>query len=168
MKKLIIFLLFVLATCSLKAQDQVVVAGDNVCLRAQPNERSKLTGPRAYHFNNGDRLDCYGQTGNYYKVMVGGGFYYIPKKYARPRAGYAYSDGRNLRESYYHGAITVAGDNVCLRSTPSERGKLTGPSYPHFFTGDELTCVGQTGSYYKVVYNGSYYYIPKKYGRPRY
>ncbi|MBR3399021.1 MAG: hypothetical protein IKH08_04515, partial [Prevotella sp.] len=59
------------------------------------------------------------------------------------------------------------GDNVCFRTQPNENSKLVGPSYDHVNTGDVLQCVGQTSDYYKVYYDGSYYYIPKKYGRPR-
>ncbi len=41
MRKLIVFTLFVLATCHVKAQSEVVFSGDyNVCLRSTPNESS--------------------------------------------------------------------------------------------------------------------------------
>lgn len=63
--------------------------------------------------------------------------------------------------------VIVAGDNVCLRSRPNEQSKLTGAHNPHFNTGEMLNCVGTVNGYYKVVYRGSYYYLPTRYARPR-
>ena len=69
--------------------------------------------------------------------------------------------------SKYPPLVVVAGDNVCLRVQPNESTKLEGSAYPHLNTGDEVDCVGATANYYKIVYNGRSYYLPKKYGRPR-
>ena len=82
----------------------------------------------------------------------------------------AISDSQNSVEqpvSKYPPLVVVAGDNVCLRTQPNESTKLEGSAYPHLNTGDEVDCVGATANYYKIVYNGRNYYLPKKYGRPR-
>ena len=162
MKKLFIILLLGFATCSVYAQSEIVIAGDNVCLRSEPNEYSKLTGQYNPHFNTGQYLKCAGTVGGYYKVVYNGGYYYIPTQYARPRGSGSSSVSNSPSR------IVIAGDNVCLRTAPNEYSKLSGPGNPHLNTGYQLRCVGQTSGYYKVVYNGSYYYIPKQYGRPRY
>lgn len=71
--------------------------------------------------------------------------------------------GFTFAQSY----VSVAGDNVCLRSRPSESAKMTGSSAPHFYTGNKLVYYGQSGNYYRVGWNGGTYYLPKKYGRLR-
>lgn len=63
--------------------------------------------------------------------------------------------------------VIVAGDNVCLRSGPSESAKMTGQYAPHFNTGDTLPYCGQCGDYYMVRWNECTYYLPIKYGRLR-
>lgn len=63
--------------------------------------------------------------------------------------------------------VVVAGDDVCLRYGPSEDTKMTGQYAPHFYTGDKLPYYGQTGNYYKVKWNSTFYYLPVKYGRLR-
>ncbi len=163
MKKIAILCLMALAALYVQAQSEVVIAGDNVCLRFRPDNGTKWTGTSAPHFNTGDKLPCAGQVGDFYKVKYRGDYYYVPKQYARPRGTHSSSSARATPYSN----IVVAGDRVCLRFRPDESTKWTGSSAPHFNTGDYLRCVGETGDYYKVVYREQYYYIPKRYGRPR-
>ena len=145
------------------AQSHVIVAGDNVCLRSRASESYKMTGSLYPHFNTGDIFTCYGIEGNYYRVGWHNGIYYLPKKYGRPRGG----NNNNAYSSSY--TIIIAGDNVCLRSYPSESYKMTGSGNPHLSTGERYKCYGSVENYYKIDYygNGSVYYIPKKYGRIR-
>ena len=144
-----------------------------VVLRTGPNENSKLTGNGHAHFFTGDVLLCEGVSGDYYKVRHDGSNYYIPKKYADPYEGsQGPSEGAYQtiqEETVYYSSVRIKNANnsgVVLRTQPNEGSKLTGPSYPHFFTGDVLSCVGTFGSYYEVCYDGYYYYIPKKYADP--
>ncbi|MBR4926390.1 MAG: hypothetical protein IKZ61_11685 [Prevotella sp.] len=166
MKKVLFIFAFMLFTMNIMAQSQIIFAGDNVCLRLRPNESSKWTGSSAPHFFTGQKLSCAGVVGNYYKVVYDGEYYYVPKQYARPRGSGSSSSTKTQSTSFDY--IIIAGDNVCFRTRPDESTKLVGSRYDHVNTGDVLQCVGQTSGYYKVRYNGSYYYIPKKYGRPRY
>lgn len=57
---------------------------------------------------------------------------------------------------------------VVLRTRPSDSSKLTGSNNPHFFTGYVFQCVGISGSYYKVYFDGGYFFIPKRYASPYY
>jgi uncharacterized protein YgiM (DUF1202 family) len=166
MKKLLLLCLFALTATFASAQSQVIVAGDNVCFRLSPDESTKLTGSQYPHVSTGQMLTCLGQVGNYYKVRYGENTYYIPKKYARPRGTGSSSPTNSVTPVSYE-YIVIAGDNVCMRSQPNEQSKLVGPKYHHFNTGDYAKCTGKVGSYYQIMYNDSYYYIPQKYGRPR-
>lgn len=166
MKKIAILCLMALAALYVHAQSEVVIAGDNVCLRFRADESTKWTGNTAPHFFTGDRLTCAGQVGNYYKVKYKGEYYYVPTRYARPRGTQSSSGGTTTKPTSFN-YIIIAGDNVCFRTQPNENSKVMGSQYKHLNTGDVLRCMGETGNYYKVVYNDQYYYIPKKYGRPR-
>lgn len=57
---------------------------------------------------------------------------------------------------------------VVLRTRPSDSTKLKGSGYPHFFTGYVFSCVGVSGRYYKVYFDGGYYFVPKRYASPYY
>jgi hypothetical protein len=162
MKKFFFLFIFMISTMNIMAQSEIIFAGDYVCLRFKPSEGTKWTGSSAPHFFTGQKLSCVGTVGDYYKVAYNGDYYYVPKKYARPRG-----TSNNAVKSTSFKYIIIAGDKVCFRTQPNENSKLVGPSYDHVNTGDVLQCVGQTSDYYKVYYDGSYYYIPKKYGRPR-
>lgn len=85
---------------------------------------------------------------------------------AEPSHGSA-SNSNSGGSSYATSRVIVAGDNVCLRSQPDEAYKMTGPNNPHLYTGEIYDCVGESGNYYCIIYNGGYYYLPKQYGRPR-
>ncbi len=163
MKKYLFLCFFVLTSTFVSAQSEVIVAGDNVCLRLRPDEGSKLTGSQFPHFYTGNILSCTGQVNGYYRVVYDGHTYYLPKRYARPRGTSGYSSSTPVAFDY----IVIAGDGVCLRAQPNENTKLTGSSYKHFNTGEYVECAGVVGNYYKIIYDGRYYYIPQKYGRPR-
>ena len=65
--------------------ESVVIAGDDVCLRLSPDESSKLSYRGSTRLYTGEVYPYYGTVGNYYKIKVAGGIYYIPKKYGRLR-----------------------------------------------------------------------------------
>lgn len=135
------------------------VTGDNVCLRSEPNEASKMTGPDAPHFFTGNRLHVVRVVDNYYAIDYQGAEYFIPKKYLRldPNA----APIEDVPEY-----VSVAGDNVCLRSIPNESGKMTGPDAPHLYKGEKYRCVGIENGYYAIRYGNEIYYLPMTYGNP--
>lgn len=168
MKKFAILCLMALTALYVHAQSEVVIAGDNVCLRFRPDNGTKWTGSSAPHFYTGDKLPCAGQVGDFYKVKYKGDYYYVPKQYARPRGTQSSSSSSSTAtKPTSFNYIIIAGDDVCFRTQPNESSKVMGRQYKHLYTGDVLRCVGETGNYYKVVYSDEYYYIPKRYGRPR-
>lgn len=63
----------------------IVIAGDNVCLRSQATESTKMTGSDKPHLFTGEVYPCLGMKGNYYLINYNNGRYYIPKQYGRPR-----------------------------------------------------------------------------------
>ncbi|MBP3228042.1 MAG: zinc-ribbon domain-containing protein [Bacteroidaceae bacterium] len=142
----------------------VIVSGDNVCLRSRPDEGAKLTGSAYPHLNTGDVVACTGVTRDYYRIAYNNRDYFLPRKYGRPRYDGTGATGVAASEAAY---VVIAGDNVCLRSRPDESAKLTGSAYPHLDTGEVYPCLGTTGNYYKIDFDGTAYYIPKQYARPR-
>lgn len=57
---------------------------------------------------------------------------------------------------------------LVLRTQPNDATKIAGEGVPHFFTGYIFDCIGTSGNYYKVFFEGGHYYIPKKYAAPYY
>ena len=70
---------------SSQSYGSVVIAGDDVCLRAQPDESTKMTSYGSPRLYTGEVYPYYGTVGNYYRIGVNGRTYYIPKKYGRLR-----------------------------------------------------------------------------------
>lgn len=163
MKKIIpLLLLCFAAALDSSAQTPGIVTGNQVCIRRAPNESTILKGEKYHHYNKGEKVDVYGTVGDYYLIKYRGTDCYLPKKYVE------LTTTQNSSTTGCPPRVIVAGDNVCLRSQPDEAHKMTGADKPHLFTGEIYDCVGETEDYYHIVYNGSYYYLPKKYGRPRY
>jgi uncharacterized protein YgiM (DUF1202 family) len=163
MKKIFLSIMFCMIAGFAFAQSYVVVAGDNVCLRYKPSESTKMMGEYAPHFNTGDTFSYYGNVGKYYKVGWNGDVYYLPMKYGRLRS----SGGEVYNNSSSYSEVIIAGDNVCLRTQPSERTKILGSLDFQVHTGETYSYYGAVGNYYKIYCKGGYYYIPKKYGRLR-
>lgn len=63
----------------------VVIAGDDVCLRAAPDEGTKLTSREFPRLYTGQKFPYYGTVGNYYKIEVDDEIYFIPIRYGRLR-----------------------------------------------------------------------------------
>lgn len=86
---------------SLERKNIVVSNHDNICLRSNPNESSKLEGINNPHFNDGDILECTGEVGEYYEVYYDGCKYYFPKKYAK------YADQSNAQTENLKTSLSV-------------------------------------------------------------
>lgn len=135
------------------------VENDNVCLRTQPNEDSKLTGSNAIHLSKGELLQVIRVVDNYYQVEYDNAEYYVPKMYLRIERGrQSVADVPKF--------VYAKGDNVCLRSQPNEESKMTGPQAPHLYEGEVYRCTGIEKGYYAIEYNGSTYYLPMRYAAP--
>lgn len=133
-----------------------------VALRTQPDDSYKLTGSDNPHLFTGYKLECVGVSGSYYRVKYNGCCYYIPMEFASPCGSYV-----TKQSSPYSVIIRDADEvGVVLRTRPDEQYKLTGNGNPHFFSGDRLRCAGVSGAYYKVIYDGGYYYLPREYAVP--
>ena len=60
------------------------------------------------------------------------------------------------------------GAGAILRTSPSmsNGARWNGNGAPHFYTGYVFECVGTVGAFYKVYFDGSYYYLAKKVASP--
>lgn len=62
----------------------VCATSDNVCLRSQPNEATKLTGNNAPHIYKGELYRCTAIVNGYYAIQYNDSTYYLPMRYAAP------------------------------------------------------------------------------------
>lgn len=160
---LVIFLAFAVQG---SAQSSVVVTGVNVNLRTSPTTATDniLKGPggKSIHPAKGEILQCSGSTRGFYHVVYGGLDCYISKQFSKayfPRAAVNRAPSR----------VIVTGTHVRLRLGPSLNHKALcynngTPIYPE--KGDVLSCVGQKGGFYTVMYDDQVVYISKKYAKP--
>lgn len=163
MKKVLLSMMFLLLTGTVFAQKQVIIAGENVCLRSCADEKCKITGQDWAKVNTGELYDYMGEEKGYYAIKVEGKQYYIPKKYGRIRKDGKMETAETESASY----IIIAGDDVCLRSCADEKCKITGQAWAKVNTGDKFEYIGTKGDYYAISTVDGIFYIPKKYGRLR-
>ena len=119
MKKTILSLVMMLAvTLSALAADFVTVTGTNVRLRLQPSLQSEtLTTSKGVniHPKKGEKLECLGQTGNFYKVRYQGKVVYISTQFAKPE-GVAQPTVKTAKKGQQY--VVVTGESVRLRLQP--------------------------------------------------
>ena len=155
MKKIILtIVLFMTLALSSIAANYVTVTGTNVRLRMGPSLSSEtLTNANGVniHPNKGERLECIGQSGDFYKVIYQGYTVYISKQYAKLQSVQQY--------------VMVTGTNVRLRLAPSlNAGTLQRNGVNvHPRKGERIKLMGTSGNFWKVNYQGNYVYIHKDY-----
>lgn len=72
-------------TSAASVPDNVIITGNGVLLRVGPG---KNYAPLSYygthmHLNKGDILKCVGSSGNWWRVVYAGSYYYVSKNYAK-------------------------------------------------------------------------------------
>lgn len=162
MKSLITTLFLLLAmTCNVMAGELTSPKNDGVQETAGPytiiitgNGVIGRDGPGGYdtgvRFYKGQRLTCYGLERGWYKVKYGNGVRWVSSQYAQPVGS---------SSSYYGGSYVVfTGDRVIGRLSPAG----TATKY-RFYRGQKVPYLGQSGSWYKVSYNGKILWVSSAY-----
>lgn len=165
MKKTILAIAMMVAVAtSALATDYVTVTGTAVRLRLAPSLQSETltdAGGVNIHPSKGEKLECVGQSGDFYKVRYKGKLVYISKQYAKlvQPAIKASTAGQQY--------VTVTGEGVRLRLQPSLTAKTLqrGGVNVHPKKGERIKYMGDAGDFYKVNFQGNYVYIHKDYAR---
>ncbi len=164
-KRLFFTLLLALIVAVGAMAQQVRVTGTHVRLRLSPSLNGAILtngyGQPIYPAK-GTILNTTGYTSNgFVGVYYAGGSYWIYGQYVRRV---------NSRSSYSSvpSRVVITGDRVVLRFGPGKNySTLTyGGQNTHLYRGDVLTCVGVKGDWWRVVYDGGYYYVSRIYARP--
>ena len=169
MKKILLtFVMLTVMVLSAVAANYVTVTGTDVRLRLKPSLKSEtLTNTRGenIHPAKGQKLECLGESGDFYKVKFKGQVVYISKKFARADAVAKQPAKQATTGQRY---VVVTGTDVRLRLQPSlKAGTLQrGGVNVHPKKGERIKLMGAEGDFYKVNYQGNYVYIHKKYAVP--
>ncbi len=128
-----------------------MAATANVNVRTGPGTNYSKIG----ELSKGDKVTKVGSTGNWTIINWSTGTAYVSSSYLTPSSGSSGSSG----SSSASGTTMVATANVNVRTGPSTSYSILG-----FLTkGTTITKVGTSGSWTKVVYNGSYAYVYSSY-----
>lgn len=172
MRKTIITMLMAMAVAiGAAAADYVTVTGTNVRLRTRPSLQSETLTTAAgvnIHPKKGERLECLGESGDFYAVNYKGKMVYVSKQYAQPVGGKSrVSTGVTPASGQRY--VVVTGTDVRLRLQPSLTAKTLqrGGVNVHPKKGERVKLMGEDGNFYKVNYQGNYVYIHKDYARPQ-
>ncbi len=167
-KTLLTLLLGVALSIGAAAADFVTITGTNVRLRMKPSLQSETLTTSAgvnIHPKKGEKLECLGASGDFYKVKYKGKTVYVSKQFAKP-AGAA-SSGQVAKTTGQRYVI-VGGESVRLRMQPSLKAKTLQHNgvNVHPKKGERIKLMGEEGDFYKVNYQGNYVYISKDYAYP--
>ena len=155
------------------AADYVTITGNDVRLRMKPSLRSEtLTNTQGLnvHPAKGERLECLGESGDFYQVVYKGKKVFVSKQFAKRDDAKPKQEPKPAVSSAKKGAkfVIVTGENVRLRQSPSLKGAIYSangkPIYPQ--KGQKIKLIGESGDFYKVNYEGNYLYISKQYSKP--
>ena len=169
MKKTILAIVMMVAMAlSAVAADYVIVTGTSVRLRMQPSLQSEtLTTNKGVniHPKKGEKLECLGQSGKFYKVRYQGKVVYISTEYATP----VQTNKPTVQKSAnYQQYVVVTGEGVRLRLQPSLKAKCLQRNgvNVHPKKGERIKLMGYEGDFYKINYQGNYVYIHMDYAHP--
>lgn len=169
MKKTILsIVMMVVMALSAMATDYVTVTGTSVRLRLQPSLQSEtLTTSKGVniHPKKGEKLECLGQSGDFYKVRYQGKVVFISKQFAKlDQTKPAVKQPAAKGQQY----VVVTGTGVRLRLQPSLNAKTLQRNgvNVHPKKGERIKLMGVEGDFYKVNYQGNYVYIHMDYAHP--
>ena len=148
--------------------EKVQVTGTNVNLRHSPSLSGSIyTNSYGVPIRpaKGEILYWTGTAKNgFMQVTYNGVTLWIHSDYARP-----VRSGVNNSSSYsVPSRVKITGNNVLLRMGPGKNYRqLTHYGQnAHLYKGQVLTCVGVSGDWWRVLYDGSYYYVSRRYAVP--
>lgn len=151
------------------AADYVTVTGTSVRLRLKPSLQSEtLTTNKGVniHPKKGEKLECLGKSGDFYKVRYQGKVVYISDQFAKPdQPAKAAVSKTTYKDQQY---VVVTGESVRLRMQPSLQAKCLQRNgmNVHPKKGERIKLMGSKGDFYQVNYQGNYVFIHKDYAKP--
>lgn len=164
-KTFLTIVLALIVAFSIAAADYVTVTGTNVRLRLKPSLKSETLTTSAgvnIHPKKGEKLECLGDAGDFYKVKYKGKVVYVSKQFAQTEETPAKVKPAADKSQRY---VVVTGTGVRLRLQPSLNAKTlqSGGVNVHPKKGERIKLMGDAGDFYKVNYQGNYVYIHKDY-----
>ena len=138
------------------------VEGSNLRVRTAPSLSASTFG----YLLNGEEVEITGESGNWYAIKYKGETGYCSKDYVK-KIGNSTSDnnsnGSNSTtpntQTTFKGEVINADAGLRVRAGASTSSSILG----HIYTGDKVDVIGESGSWYKINYNGKEAYVSKDY-----
>ena len=171
MKKALLSLVMMVAVVlSAIATDFVTVTGTSVRLRLKPSLQSEtLTTNKGVniHPKKGEKLECLGKSGDFYKVRYQGKVVYISEQFAKPDQPEKPTVTKPLAKGHQQ-YVVVTGEGVRLRLQPSLQAKCLQRNgvNVHPKKGERIKLMGSKGDFYQVNFQGNYVFIHKDFAKP--
>lgn len=121
------------------------VTASSLCIRKSASGSAAVVG----YYYKGNKVTCYGTSGNWTKVKYNGYYRYISTSYL--------SSSAPATTSNYTRYVTAS--SLKIRKSASSSGSVVG----YYYKGDKVTCYGTSGNWTKVKYNGYYRYVSTDY-----
>lgn len=138
------------------------VEGSNLRVRTAPSLSASTFG----YLLNGEEVEITGESGNWYAIKYKGETGYCSKDYVK-KIGNSTSDNNSNGSTNtkpntpttFKGEVINADAGLRVRAGASTSSSILG----HIYTGTKVDVIGESGSWYKINYNGKEAYVCKDY-----
>lgn len=138
------------------------VEGSNLRVRTAPSLSASTFG----YLLNGEEVEITGESGNWYAIKYKGETGYCSKDYVK-KIGNSTSDNNSNGSTNttpntpttFKGEVINADAGLRVRAGASTSSSILG----HIYTGSKVDVIGESGSWYKINYNGKEAYVSKDY-----
>lgn len=138
------------------------VEGSNLRVRTAPSLSASTFG----YLLNGEEVEITGESGNWYTIKYKGETGYCSKDYVK-KIGNSTSDNNSNGSTNtkpntpttFKGEVINADAGLRVRAGASTSSSILG----HIYTGSKVDVIGESGSWYKINYNGKEAYVSKDY-----
>ena len=157
------------ASSSISTKGKVYNVSTNLRVRSGASTSSSVLG----YLTNNTEVNIVGSEGEWYKIQYNGGYGYVSKEYITTNGNSANNAGSNNTGSNNTGntnatetevnktgyVYNVSSGGLRVRKEASTSSAVLGTLY----SGNSVSIIGETGSWYKIKYNSSYAYVHKDY-----
>lgn len=157
------------ASSAISTKGKVYNVSTNLRVRSGASTSSSVLG----YLTNNTEVNIVGSEGEWYKIQYNGGYGYVSKEYITTNGNSANNAGSNNTGSNNTGntnatetevnktgyVYNVSSGGLRVRKEASTSSAVLGTLY----SGNSVSIIGETGSWYKIKYNSSYAYVHKDY-----
>ena len=152
------------SSSAISTKGKVYNVSTNLRVRSGASTSSSVLG----YLTNNTEVNIVGSEGEWYKIQYNGGYGYVSKEYITTNGNSVNNAGSNntgntnsteteVSKTGY--VYNVSSGGLRVRKEASTNSAVLGTLY----SGNSVSIIGETGSWYKIKYNSSYAYVHKDY-----